>query len=174
MEIPAFFEGVATYLMPWDYSEMMGNDIFLQFHEMEISQYLQSAELEKLGGLNRTFQTTNQYSLKELNGYLNSISNELHQKPNVALDLSANGHSIGVLVVGPNQFKLMNTNELWQRGMVYNSESLAKILNNQFKNSHWLGWFIESNPLVMSTSIFTNANNPINLENLKASGKISE
>ncbi|MBA3535566.1 MAG: ankyrin repeat domain-containing protein [Tatlockia sp.] len=174
LEIPAFFDGIAAYYMPWNFSEMMGGKILWQFNEVEISQYLQSTKLEQLGGLECAFQTTDQYKPKELSDYLYSISSELNNKPNVAIDFMANGHSMGVMVVGPNRFRLFDINHLDMRGRIYNSEQLAQTMNNQFNNSHWLGWFIEADPLVLSTSIFTNQNNPINLDNLKASSKVSE
>lgn len=173
LEIPAFFEGITLYLQPDIGYDMFGEKWLFQSNEVEISQYVQSDKLEQQGGLKRAFNTNDQYDITRLTYYLKTIDRELKNTSNVAINFGANGHSIAVRVVGPDRFELIDTNQLHKMGRHFTSEQLAKELNYAFSNSSWLDWFRDPDPLMMQTSIFTTANNPLNLEKLTARSKIT-
>ncbi|MBA2711222.1 MAG: ankyrin repeat domain-containing protein [Tatlockia sp.] len=172
LEIPAFFDGIALFLNPDKSNEMMGDKVLNQFNQIEISQYLQPNKLEQLGGLRCALKTTNHYLPQQLTQYLQTISKSLDNIPDVAIDFSANSHSMGVRVLGINQFELIDTNNLSLINEVYNSEELSKKLYDFFLNSSLFDGFFTPAPLVMFTSIFTNQENFINLDHLKSTSPV--
>lgn len=166
LEIPAFFEGIALYLNPEIGAEMFGGRSYFQDHEIEISAYIQSKELENLGGLHCALRTNDQYNQKELAEFLKGIGQELKDYPDSAINLSCNNHSVAIRVLGKDQFQLIETDSLDELNTHYNSQQLAKKLNKTF-NKSWRNW-IGERPLVMSVSVFTSKANPLNLNHLKA------
>lgn len=165
LEVPVFYEGMALYLSPQ--SKEVFNKFLRQFHEVEISEYVQSEALEELGGLERAFHTNDQYKLTELTKYLQKISQKLQGISDVAIEFGANGHAINVRVIGPNRFQMIDTNHLDEINKIYTSEELANELNSYFSNSSFLDWFREPTPIVMTTSVFTHQKNPLDLTGLK-------
>ncbi|KTD01831.1 ankyrin repeat domain-containing protein [Fluoribacter gormanii] len=173
VEIPALFDNITFYLKPYVAKEALGGKFLGQHHEMEVSQYIQSKKLEDLGGLDLAFRTTDQYTRAELTSYLKNISDKLKDRTDVAINFGANSHSVAVRVLGNDEFQLIDTNHLDKMGRKYTSEELAKELNSSFINDSWQDWFTEPEPLVLSTSIFTNQNNPLDLEELRATSSIT-
>ncbi len=173
VEIPALFDNIAFYLKPLIGADALGGKILGQHHELELSQYMQSQKLEDLGGLNLAFRTTDQYKRAELTSYLKDISDKVKDRTDVAINFAANSHSVAVRVLGKDEFQLVDTNHLDKMGKKYTSEELAKELNISFSNDSWRDWFAEPEPLVLSTSIFTNQNNPLDLEGLRATSSIT-
>ena len=66
LEIPAFFEGVATYLHPEIRSEVFGKTGVEQKDALLIAGYVQSLTLEQAGGISRVFNTSDQYDETKL------------------------------------------------------------------------------------------------------------
>lgn len=169
LEIPAFFEGIALYLSPNGLNTIAEKSLY-QNNVIEVSKYLQSQKLEEKGGLALAFQTTDQYMPPDLIRHLKNISNELKDKTDVAINLSANNHSVAIRVVGNDKFLLIDTNYLTKKDRIYNSKELADQLYSSFPNkSTWLDLFRKPKtpPLIMSTSVFTNGNNSLNIEPLR-------
>lgn len=170
LEIPAFFEGIAFYLSP-EKLNIITEKSFYQNNEIELSKYLQSQKLEEKGGLALAFQTTDQYMPADLVKYLKNMSYQLKNKTEVAIDLSANNHSVAIRVVGNDQFQLIDTNNLTKKDRIYNSKELAGQLYSSFPNNSttWLDLVRppKTPPLIMSTSVFTNSNNPLNIDSLR-------
>lgn len=173
VEIPALFDNITFYLKPYVATDVLGGKLLGQHHEMEISHYIQSQKLEDLGGLDLAFRTTDQYTRAELSSYLKSISEKLKERTDVAINFGANSHSVAVRVLGDDEFQLVDTNHLDKVERTYTSKELAKELNISFMNDSWHDWFSEPKPLVLSTSIFTNQNNPLDLEELRATSPIT-
>jgi len=158
LEIPVFFDGISLYLDPGQNKELFNNKWLKQSNEADISAYVQSKALEDRGGLFKAFTVVNQYDdLDKLTHFLDQVSNELKDKKDIGIDLSANGHSVAVRVLGQNKFQLIDTNNLDEADEIYSSQELAEKLDSiSFSNNPWYEWFTGFKPLIMSTSIFTN------------------
>lgn len=173
LEIPAFFEGIALYLSPEIGGEMFSpGEILGQHFETKISTYVQSTRLEQNGGLAQVFNNTDEYNQKKLANYLESIHVALKNRPDVAINFTANNHSVAVRVVGDNQFELIDTNNLNDRKKRYNANELAKELDTAFLNNKWIDWIRGKKPLVMSTSVFSNQNATLDLSFLATEEKL--
>ncbi|MGQ3888500.1 ankyrin repeat domain-containing protein [Legionella sp. CNM-1927-20] len=165
IEIQAFFQNVALHLAP-----STGINIFnkaYQHNEVKIAPYTQSASLEKMGGLSRTFFRVDQYNETTLKNYLVNLSEQLKDKNNAAILLSANRHTVSVRVLGKNQFELLDTNYLDERGKRYTAEELAAKLDYQSfnNNNRLISWLTGTkNPLVMKTAVFTAEDNQFELD----------
>ncbi|WED44148.1 ankyrin repeat domain-containing protein [Legionella cardiaca] len=178
LEIPAFFEGVSAYQYPDRFPQLFGKKL-QQPKVEEVSAHFQSQRLEESGGLVQAFHTSDQYSVQSLAAHLDEISQQLSQSPNpsnTSVMLAANSHAVSVQIVGKNQFKLMDTNHMDEYGRIFNSTELAKKLNNSsyWNEAPWHSFLTGKKPLVLKTSIFTNGNNPINLEGLKKTAPINK
>ncbi|KTC78293.1 ankyrin repeat domain-containing protein [Legionella brunensis] len=174
LDVPAFFEGVAGYLRPDVAAETFGKSLQQQ-HMLEVSGFLQSKSLAERGGFSRAFQATDQYSQDKLTAHLSAISQQLKRKADTAIHFSANGHAVGVRVVGDDKFQIIDTNQLEDYGKTFTSKELAKKLNDEsfFNKSPWHGWLTGKQPLVLTTSIYTNQSMSFRLDSLKEKAPIT-
>ena len=116
---------------------------------------------------------TDQYTQESLTHYLEAINEKLKNRPDAAINFSANNHSVAVRIVGNQQFELVNTNNLDERNQRFTASELAKKLDNAFSNNSWTNWFTGKKPLVMNTAIFTNSNASIDLSALVGQGALT-
>lgn len=166
IDIVAFFEGIAaTYMGCNEWYSISGNRT-LSFQD-EVFMVMQSQKLEELGGVKRAFRTSDQYNKSSLKNHLDSLNKRLINEQDVAIEFSANNHALGVRVVGEDQFELIDINNLNLSTQVYNSIELAQKLNECFFNTSIFDYFVEPNPLVLSTSVFTTTKRNLDLEDLK-------